>query len=211
MRIGFFGGSFDPVHNGHLELACCCQQQASLDEIWFTPAAVQPLKQRGPRATKTNRLAMLELAIASEPGGPPPRTSWHVCRLEIDRGGVSYTVDTLRQIHAERPDDELFILLGSDTLRELFAWREPEEIFRLARPLFVQRAGSPRPEVPAIVLQAISGGKVLPQTIQMPLMSVSSTEIRDRLAAGHSIDDMVPPAVAQYIAKNGLYKQGGTL
>lgn len=199
MRIGFFGGSFDPVHNGHLELARCCQKQAGLDEIWFTPAAVQPLKQRGPRATKADRLAMLELAIAEEP-------KWRVCRLEFDRGGVSYTVDTLREIRVERPDDELFILLGSDTLREIFAWREPEEIFRLATPLFVERAGAPQPEVPTIVLESISGGQVVPQSIHMPAMSVSSTEIRDLIGAGQTIDDLVPPTVAEYIVKNGLYR-----
>jgi len=199
MRIGFFGGSFDPVHNGHLELARCCQRQSALDEVWFTPAAVQPLKQHGPRAPKADRLAMLDLAIAGEP-------SWRICRHEIDRGGVSYTVDTLRQIHAERPDDELFILLGSDTLKDLPSWREPEEIFRLARPLFVHRAGSPQPEVPAIVLDSISGGQVVPQAVEMPAMNVSSTEIRSSVAAGEPIDDLVPPAVAEYIVKNGLYK-----
>jgi nicotinate-nucleotide adenylyltransferase len=199
MRIGFFGGSFDPVHNGHLELARCCQAQAKLDEVWFTPAAVQPLKQQGPRATKTDRLAMLELAIANEP-------NWRVCRMEIDRGGVSYTVDTLRAIRAERPDDALFILLGSDTLREISAWRKPEEIFRLAAPLFVERAGGPRPEVPAIVLESLSGGRIAAQTIQMPSMNVSSTDIRDRVAAGRPIEDLMPPTVARYIAKNKLYQ-----
>jgi len=214
MRIGFFGGSFDPVHNGHLELARCCQQQASLDEVWFTPAAVQPLKRSGPRASNADRLAMLELALASEPGSGHrsprrlvvPRDSWRVCRLEIDRGGMSYTVDTLRQIHAERPDDDLFILLGSDTLRDIASWREPAEILRLAQPLFVHRAGAPQPEVPAVVMHSISRGKVVPQTIQMPAMTVSSTEIRDRLAARRSIDGLVPPIVAAYIAEKKLYR-----
>lgn len=199
MRLGVFGGSFDPVHNGHLELARCCQEQAPLDEVWFTPTAVQPLKQHGPRAGKADRVAMLELAIAGE-------ATWRICRLEIDRGGVSYTVDTLRQIHAERPDDPLFLILGSDTLGDLFAWREPEEILRLATPLFVHRSGAPQPEVPAVVLQLISGGQVVPQTLQMPAMTESSTEIRDRVAAGQPIDDMVPPGVAEYIAEHTLYR-----
>lgn len=199
MRIGFFGGSFDPVHNGHLELACCCQQQVSLDEVWFTPAAVQPLKQRGPRASNADRLAMLELAIAAEP-------SWRVCRLEIDRGGMSYTVDTLRQIHADRPDDELFILLGIDTLRDIGSWREPEAIFQLARPLIVPRAGSAQSEVPAIV-PPNSGGLIVSRTLDTPASSVSSTEIRARVAAGQPIDELVPPAVARYIAEHGLYRE----
>jgi nicotinate-nucleotide adenylyltransferase len=202
MRIGIFGGSFDPVHNGHLGLARCCQRQASLDEVWFTPAAVQPLKQQGPRARQDDRLAMLELALASEPGSPLPQNSWRICRLEIDRGGLSYTVDTLRQIHAERPEDELFVLLGSDTLSDLGSWREPEEIFRLARPLFVHRAGAPQAEV----LPSISGGRVVPQAVEMPAMTVSSSEIRRRIAAGQPIDELVPPAVAAYISQNGLYR-----
>jgi nicotinate-nucleotide adenylyltransferase len=199
MRIGFFGGSFDPVHNGHLELARCCQQQAALDEVWFTPAAMQPLKQSGPRASNADRVAMLELALASEP-------SWRVCRHEIDRGGVSYTVDTLRQIHTERPDDELFILLGSDTLCDIGSWREPEEIFRLARPLFVHRAGAPQAEVPAVVLESITADRVVPPAIEMPAMNVSSTEIRNRVAAGRSIDGLVPQIVAAYIAEKKLYR-----
>jgi nicotinate-nucleotide adenylyltransferase len=199
MRIGFFGGSFDPVHNGHLELARCCQEQASLDEEWFTPAAVQPLKRGGPRASNSDRVAMLGMATAGEP-------SWHVCRLEIDRGGLSYTVDSLREIHAERPDDELFVLLGSDTLRDIGSWREPEEIFRLARPLLVHRAGSPQPEIPESVRTLTPTDVEEPAIVEMPAMNVSSTEIRARIAAGQSIDDLVPPAVARYIAKHKLYR-----
>ena len=88
MNIGIFGGSFDPVHYGHLALARACQSQADLDEVWFTPAAVQPLKRGGPAARNQDREEMLELAMAGEP-------SWRVCRLEIDRGGFSYTVDTV--------------------------------------------------------------------------------------------------------------------
>jgi nicotinate-nucleotide adenylyltransferase len=126
--------------------------------------------------------------------------------MEIDRGGMSYTVDTLRQIHTERPDDELFIMLGSDTLRDIGLWREPGEIFRLARPLFVHRAGAPQPEVPASVLKANSDGQVVPQTVEMPTMTESSTEIRALVAAHQSIDDLVPPTVARYIAENGLYR-----
>jgi nicotinate-nucleotide adenylyltransferase len=199
MRIGFFGGSFDPVHNGHLALARACGQQAALDEVWFTPTAVQPLKQRGPQASNADRLAMLELAISSEP-------TWRVCRIELNRGGVSYTVDTLRGIRLDRPHDELFIMLGSDTLGDVLSWREPEEIFRLARPLFVRRAGSAMPDVEAIVMQSISGSQFEPQVVEMPAHAESSTEIRRLVAAGKPIDGMVPPEVAAYIADHGLYK-----
>src|SRR3954462_8152482 len=104
MRLGLFGGSFDPVHNGHLALARACQRQSSLDEVWFVPTAIQPLKHHGPQATNSQRVDMLNLAIdeaLSEPGRPRPRDSWRVCTLEVERGGPSYTVDTLRQLHEE--------------------------------------------------------------------------------------------------------------
>src|SRR5689334_12751571 len=105
MRLGIFGGSFDPVHNGHLALARACQQQARLDEVWFTPTAVQPLKQKGPHATDAERVEMLRRAIAEN-------DAWRVCRLEIDRGGMSYTIDTLRQLDEELPDASLFFCVG---------------------------------------------------------------------------------------------------
>src|SRR6187397_3016023 len=100
MRLGIFGGSFDPVHNAHLAIARACQQQAKLDEVWFTPTAVQPLKHNGPCATDKHRLEMLRLATSDE-------STWRVCSIEIDRGGYSYTVETLRQIREELPDAAL--------------------------------------------------------------------------------------------------------
>src|SRR6185295_16446915 len=106
MRLGIFGGSFDPVHNAHLALARACQQQARLDEVWFTPTAIQPLKRKGPRAPDSCRLEMLRLAIGDN-------AAWRVCTIEIDRGGFSYTVDTLRQIREELPDAALFFLIGA--------------------------------------------------------------------------------------------------
>ena len=205
MRLGIFGGSFDPVHNGHLVLARCSQQQAGLDEVWFTPTAVQPLKQHGPRASDAQRLAMLELAIESEfsePGRPRPR-NWHICRLEIDRGGLSYTVDTLREIHAQRPQDELYFLLGADAVADVPNWREPAEIFRLATPLVVHRGGQPPPDVSALTpLCRLPHG---PRLVDMPAVAVSSTDIRRRIAAGEPIDELVPSSVARFIAEHRLY------
>src|SRR5947207_5553979 len=112
MRLGIFGGSFDPVHNAHLALARACQRQATLDEVWFTPTAIQPLKHQGPRATNSQRVEMLRLAIGDEP-------SWRGCTIEIDRGGFSYTDDTLRQIHEQLPDVDLFFLIGADALQDV--------------------------------------------------------------------------------------------
>ena len=197
MRLGIFGGSLDPVHNGHLALAHACQAQAGLDEVWFTPTAVQPLKQSGPHATDAQRLEMLQLAINSEP-------AWRICRLEIDRGGLSYTVDTLRQLRDELPSAVLFFLLGADALRDVPHWKEPGEIFRLATPLVVGRAGEPEPDLAA--LAALCAANKLPKLIQMPAVDASSTEIRRRIAAGEPIHGLVPPPVAAYIAAHDIYR-----
>jgi nicotinate-nucleotide adenylyltransferase len=200
MRLGIFGGSFDPVHGAHVELARSAQREAALDEVWLTPAAIQPLKGRGPHASDAQRLAMLELVAAAEP-------SWRVCRLEIDRGGASYTVDTLQTIHAQRPGDELFFLLGADTLDDVANWRQPAEILRLATLLVARRAGGAEPDLAALQLLAQRGVTLRePQLVDMPAMDTSSSDIRQRVAAGQSIDGFVPSAVAQYIAAHRLYR-----
>jgi nicotinate-nucleotide adenylyltransferase len=197
MRLGIFGGSFDPVHNGHLALARACQRQTALDEVWFTPTAVQPLKQEGPHATDAQRLEMLQLAILSE-------TSWRVYRREIERGGLSYTVDTLRQLHEEVPSAVLFFLMGADAVQDVPHWCEPREIFRLATPLVARRAGQPEPDMSAV--RSVSAENKPPKLIEMPAVDASSTEIRRRLAAREPIDDLVPPPVAAYIAQHDLYR-----
>jgi nicotinate-nucleotide adenylyltransferase len=198
MRLGIFGGSFDPVHNAHLALARACQQQAALDEVWFTPTAIQPLKHRGPNASDAQRIEMLRLATTNEP-------SWRVCTLEIDRGGFSYTVETLRQIHAELPEAKLFFLFGADAIRDVPKWKEPREIFRLAAPLVVRRAGQPLPDLDQLNL--LCGEATQPKSIEMPSMDISSSEIRRRLTRRESIADYVPDSVAGYIAEHDLYTQ----
>ena len=197
MRLGIFGGSFDPVHNAHLALARACQHKAALDEVWFTPTAVQPLKRHGPHATDAERVEMLRLATNDE-------AAWRVCTLEIDRGGPSYTVDTLRQIHVELPDAQLFFMMGADAARDAPRWREPAEIFRLGAPLIVRRAGQPEQDLAA--LAAYCPSDRLAQTVAMPATNISSSEIRRRIAAGESIDGMVPQSVANFITQYALYR-----
>jgi nicotinate-nucleotide adenylyltransferase len=196
MRLGIFGGSFDPVHNAHLALARACQQQAALDEVWFTPTAIQPLKHQGPRATNSQRVEMLRLAIGDE-------SAWRVCTIEIDRGGFSYTVDTLKQIHEELPEVDLFFLIGADALHDVARWKEPREIFRLATPLVVRRAGQSMPDIEQLKLLCTNDTQ--PQSIEMAAMDVSSSEIRRRTAAGESIENLVPEVVANFIAQYRLY------
>ena len=201
MRLGLFGGSFDPVHFGHLRLAEQCRAQARLDEVWLTPSAVQPHKLGGPRASALDRLRMLELAVADIP-------ALSVSRLEIDRGGVSYTVDTLRAIQAAHLHAELFLLMGADTLRDLPNWREPAAICRLATPLVVHRAGAPPPDfdVLAPLVSADRLAQIRALEVEMPAVDISSTEIRERVARGESIEGMTPRAVVELISKHQLYK-----
>lgn len=201
MRLGLFGGSFDPVHLGHLQLARSCRDGAGLDEVWFVPAATQPFKQHGPAASDADRLAMLRLATADE-------SAFRVCSIEIDRGGVSYTVDTLRQVHAERPEAELYFMLGADALRDLPTWREPEAICQLATPLVVARAGEPAPDFQPLLtvcpperVEAIRAAQVT-----MPEMPISSSAIRAAIGKGESAEAWLPPAVWQYIAGHPLYR-----
>lgn len=197
MRLGIFGGSFDPVHNGHLALARACQQQIALDEVWFMPTAVQPLKARGPHASDGDRVEMLRLATVDA-------SNWRVCTLEIDRGGRSYTIDTMRQLHEELPEAALFFLIGADALRDVSQWKEPRELFRLATPLVVHRPGEAEPDL--ATLRALCTDETMPQIVNMPLVDISSTEIRRRAAAGESIESLIPKSVEEYIAVHGLYR-----
>jgi nicotinate-nucleotide adenylyltransferase len=207
MNLGIFGGSFDPVHNGHLALARACQAAAALDEVWFTPTAVQPLKRNGPHATDAQRVEMLRLAIQSElqqRDSRQPTARLECCTLEIDRGGFSYSVDTIRQLHEELPGARLFFLIGADAVRDVPRWREPAEIFRHAKPLVVRRAGQPEPDLRT--LAELCPPKNQPQLVEMPSVDVSSTDVRRRVANGEPIDELVPPDVADYIAQNRLYR-----
>jgi nicotinate-nucleotide adenylyltransferase len=197
MRLGIFGGSFDPVHNGHLALARACQDQAALDEVWFTPTAIQPLKQKGPQASDAQRVEMLNLAIEGEP-------AWRVCTLEIDRGGFSYTVDTLRQLRVELPEAKLFFLMGADVVRDIGKWKEPAEIFRLATPVVLRRAGDAPSDSSLSQLLTLTSNT--PVQVEMPAMDISSSDIRRRVANGEPVHSFVPRPVAEFIAEQQLYR-----
>jgi nicotinate-nucleotide adenylyltransferase len=202
MRLGIFGGSFDPVHFGHLLLAECCREQARLDEVWFVPAAVSPHKRQGPAALPSQRIDMLKLAT----GG---HDAFRISTMEIDRGGISYTVDTLDAIHRESPDAELFFLMGADSLADLPTWREPRRICELAIPLIVRRAGAREPDYSALAplvsperLEAIRSLRV-----EMPVIDFSASDLRHRAAAGQSIRYRTPRAVEKYIETQRLYNR----
>jgi nicotinate-nucleotide adenylyltransferase len=201
MRLGLFGGSFDPIHLGHLLLAEFCRETSRLDQIWFIPAATPPHKQARPLSPAEHRLAMLNLAI----GG---HQAMAVSRLELDRGGVSYTIDTLREIHREQPAAELFLLMGADTLYDLPNWREPAEVLRLATPIVVRRTGQSEPDF-ACVAPLVSTARLATlarHVVPMPLVEIASSDIRRRVADGLSIRFQTPRAVEEYIRTQGLYR-----
>jgi nicotinate-nucleotide adenylyltransferase len=201
MRLGLFGGSFDPVHYGHLLLAESCREQCQLDEVWFMPAATPPHKQTHALSSAAQRIEMLELAT----GGHP---SFRVSRIEIDRGGVSYTVDTLAALKADDPQRELFFLLGADSLEDLPNWREPARICELATPIVVSRPAASA--VDFNVLAGLTSDERLEtfrrSQVEMPLIDLSSSDIRRRVAAGQSIRYRTPRAVETYIQTHGLYR-----
>lgn len=200
-RLGIFGGTFDPVHLGHLLLAESCRESAQLDEVWFVPAGTPPHKQRRSLTPARFRLEMLELAVAGHP-------QFKVCRLEVDRGGVSYTVDTLSQIRQMHPDAELFLLLGADSLEELHTWREADIICQVALPLVACRPNH-QPVLHESLLAKIGQERweaIRRHFVPMPLIEISSTEIRRRVAEGKSIRYRVPRPVEEYIRSHGLYQ-----
>lgn len=201
MRLGIFGGSFDPVHYGHLLLAECAREQLALDEVWLMPAAVSPFKVGRTQAPAKARLEMLELALA---GSDHLRAS----PLEIDRGGVSYTVDTLAEIAARQPDAELYLLMGADALRDLPTWRESQRICELATPAVVRRGGSAQPDFSglAAIVSAERIEAIRAAQVQMPLIELSSTDLRARAAAGQSLRYRTPRAVEKYIETHRLYQ-----
>lgn len=204
MRLGIFGGSFDPIHFGHLLLAESCREQARLDQVWFVPAAVSPHKQEGPVASAGQRIDMLRLAT----GG---HEAFRVSAMEIDRGGVSYTVDTLEAIHREQPDAELFLLMGADSLADLPTWRDPRRICELAIPLAVRRAGAR--ELDYDVLAALISPERLElirsQRVEMPVIDLSASDLRRRASVGQSLRYRTPRAVEKYIEAQGLYTSNG--
>ncbi|MCC9604836.1 nicotinate-nucleotide adenylyltransferase [Blastopirellula sp. JC732] len=204
MRLGIFGGSFSPVHFGHLLLAEYAREQLSLNEVWFVPAATPPHKLDQALASDADRVAMLQMAIAGN-------EAFTVCPLELERGGVSYTVDTLKQIKELLPDAELFLLIGGDSLAEFPTWRNPAEICQLAAPAVMRRPGSPEPDwsVLAPYCSAERLASFAGNLVDVPGIGLSSTEIRRRCAAGETIRYQTPRAVEMYIETKRLFGHPG--
>jgi nicotinate-nucleotide adenylyltransferase len=205
MRIGVYGGSFNPVHLGHLLAAECSREQAHLDCVLFVPAAVPPHKRDHALAAAADRLAMLALAI----GG---HDAFEVSTLELDRGGVSYTIDTLTDLAARHPGDTLVLLLGPDSLAGLPTWRDPAAILDGWEVRAVERDGlddvatiAARPDVAAL-LGTERASRLIESRIRMPAIGIRASDLRAAVAAGSSIRYRTARAVEAYIANHGLYR-----
>lgn len=190
MRIGLLGGSFDPPHNGHLLVAGDALTALGLDRVIFIPTATQPLKVGQAGGTPAQRLAMVRLLLEGEAG-------LELDAIEIERGGLSYTVDTLTALAARLPGADLFWLVGADIPHTFAKWRSPERIVELATLVVLQRTD----EVPEL-----SGLPGRPQLLATRRIDISSTEIRRRVREGKSIRGFVPDSVAAFIASEGLYR-----
>jgi len=189
MKLGLFGGSFDPVHLGHLLVAQAAIEELGLDRLFFIPAAQSPFKPDSRPAPAAARLQLLRLALAG-------KVNCEIDEQEIRRGGVSYTVDTLRDYAKKFPGAELFYLIGADHVSKLNEWREPNELAKLAEFVVI-----PRPGEPIVKFSPPFRGRILKG---FPL-EISSSQIRTRLNAGLPIEPLVPPAVAEAIRNNRLY------
>jgi len=202
MRIGIFGGTFDPVHLGHLIVAEQCREQGRLDEVCFIPAARPPHKQERSVTPFAQRLEMLALAVAGQP-------AFRVEDLEDHRPGPSYTADTLEELRRSRPDAEFLLIVGTDTLEDLPHWVDPVRIIRQAGLLVVIRPGWPVPTA-AQVRASLNLPETVPlglQTVEAPLIDISSRDLRRRVAEGRSIRYLVPRSVQCYIEGHRLYSR----
>lgn len=196
--MGVFGGTFDPPHVGHLLLASDAVERLPLDLLVFVPAAQQPLKGRAGAAPE-DRLAMTRLLAADDP-------RFVVDPVEVERGGLSFMVDTLRDLRRRHAGATLFLLLGADAVVRVPEWRAAEEVLAAARLVVVARAGEGPGSVPPGVAAMAAAGAGAPLVLDARRVDISSTEIRARLAAGRPVRGFVCDAVAAHIAARGLYR-----
>ena len=191
LRIGIMGGTFDPIHHGHLVAASEVQNVFKLDEVIFVPTWAQPFKKDRRVSPAEHRYLMTVIATASN-------NRFTVSRVDIDRGGTTYTIDTLHDIAAEYPGAELYFITGADALAQILTWKDNEEIIDLAHLVGVTRPGH--------VLTGIGLSKERVSLVEVPAMAISSTDCRDRVGRGAPVWYLVPDGVVQYIRKYGLYR-----
>jgi nicotinate-nucleotide adenylyltransferase len=188
-RVGVMGGTFDPVHHGHLVAASEVAQWFDLDEVIFVPTG-EPW-QKTEVSPGEHRYLMTVIATASNP-------RFTVSRVDIDRDGPTYTIDTLRDLKAQRPDAELFFITGADAIAQILSWRDHDELWDLAHFVAVSRPGH------VLNTDGLPSDDV--SQLEIPALAISSTDCRDRVQRGHPVWYLVPDGVVQYIAKHHLYR-----
>ena len=197
-RIGILGGSFNPPHLAHLVCASEAAAQLSLDRVLLTPVATPPHKEAEQDPGPQVRLELCRLAIAGD-------ERLGVCDLEVERGGPSYTVDTLRELHARTPEDDLTFIVGGDIALGLPTWHEPEAVLGLARLAVAERSGTGSEDIAALLSTHFPAAPP-PAFFDMPRLDISSSQIRARIAEGRTIRYLVPDPVAEHIARRKLYR-----
>lgn len=199
-KIGIFGGTFDPVHLGHLILAEQAREQARLDEVWFVPAPRPPQKD-GEAITRFDaRVEMLSIAIAGHP-------AFRVSEVEKDRAGPSYTVDTLAMLHRHHPMDTFYLLLGGDSLADLPLWRDPAGIVEQATLVVMARPGSKLMTAEGLARRIGRDKPLSLKVVEAPLIDISSRDLRRRVREGRGIRYMTPRGVEAYIHEKKLYRE----
>ena len=193
VRLGVMGGTFDPIHNGHLVAASEVAHLYDLDEVVFVPTGQPWQKRDRPVTPAEDRYLMTVIATAADP-------RFRVSRVDVDREGPTYTVDTLRDLQAERPEAELYFITGADALGSILTWRDPHEVLDLAHLIGVTRPGHD-----ATAVHLPEGAATL---VEVPALAISSTDCRRRVAEGAPISYLVPAGVERFIAKMGLYRSG---
>jgi len=190
-RVGVMGGTFDPVHHGHLVAASEVAARFDLDEVVFVPTGHPTFKQEQEVTVAEHRYLMTVIATASNP-------RFTVSRVDVDREGLTFTVDTLRDLKAQRPDAELFFITGADAIEQILTWKDAEELFTMAQFVAVTRPGH------TLSVDGLPGDRV--HVLEIPALAISSTDVRERARAGHPVWYLVPDGVVQYIAKHRLYR-----
>ncbi|MDP2727988.1 MAG: nicotinate-nucleotide adenylyltransferase [Dehalococcoidia bacterium] len=198
-KVGLFGGTFDPIHLGHLIAAENVRVHLGLEEVLFIPARQSPLKQDSLSAPVEDRLAMVEMAVASNP-------HFVVSLVEIERGSPSYTIETVQYLMQEAgPDTSLYFLVGLDQVASLSSWKDPGPLTEICHLVFMSRPGWSAPDYDVLERYIPSAGERA-TLVQVPAIGISSTEIRRRVSRGLSIKYLVPEAVEEYILSRGLYR-----
>lgn len=190
-RVGIMGGTFDPIHNGHLVAASEVMDAFNLDQVVFVPAATQPFKEGRKVASAEHRYLMTVIATASN-------NRFTVSRVDIDRGGLTYTYDTLRELHIEEPDVEWFFITGADALQSILRWKNADELFDLAHFVGVTRPGHD--------IEASDLPRDTISIVEIPALAISSSDCRRRVEHGKPVWYLVPDGVVQYIDKYELYR-----